>query len=677
MWIKSNDDGRMAMLRYNFNNYYDSAFDHRESTDVFDNHNDLAFKLNASEIDTDNDGISDNMELMLGLNPNSDRSDNDTFDSDRIFTRNINFEEGYAVVTGHADIYNVTIDKLSLNAVRSNVGAVTSPYELYSESGFVSVKIRFKYDLSKLNLLRAGIDSLHVYKFDPYSRTYSDIGGVVISDESFVECDLESNGVYLLGSDGLIDKSAEAYVSENTNVHLIIDNSGSLYESTDTYRSEENDVDFKRLSFAKKFVSDYDDGAKFAISVFTYGFKTLCDFDDDKSHVMNAIESIRTLGAGFDGTSVERAMVEGIELFSDDMINERNIIVILTDGISTDTAGYSTESILMRAKAKNVTIMTISLGRSYDKELLENIAENTGGRYFSILDSGLLENLHFMMNTSISDDIVDDDNNGEFDSYMMYDTGFNFDENSFNFDIYFDENSESVDFGMALLAKDWFRNDLDRDAKDMIGDVLDVSEPLHKYYSRMLSDYSDPDRYLDFKSNGDTLRIGSVRNDAISKGWKAITKGYDEPLSGWSKIELLVPGISTNLIGGAYSNVDDKLLKLIDYYNKKQTLCKQYGINNESSIDKTKQILNGGNPIVMKLSWIESDSCLSRYVLLTSFRRDLSDPNVFKMKVYDIIGHSMDDVILTRKKVVLSTGVDHVYVGSWEGKNVIITGYCE
>lgn len=673
-WIKSNDDGRLAILKYNFNNFYDSSFDHNEPVESFDGLNDILSKLSMSEMDSDSDGISDNIERILDLNPNSDMTDGVMSDSDCIFTRSMNFEEGEIVITGHANIYKATIDKLSINAVRSNAGVFTSPYELYCDGDFDSAVIRFRYDPTKLNIARINTNTLHVYKFDPYTRTYASVGGDVTISESSVDCAIDSNGVYMLGTDQIIDKSAEAYVSENTNIHLIIDNSGSLYESTDAYQSEENDVDFKRLSFAKKFVSDYADGAKFAISVFTYDFETLCDFDSDKSHVMMAIDSIRSLGAGFDGTSVERAMVMGLDSFSDNMSNERNIIVLLTDGISTNSAGYTIDSILMRAKAKNVTVITISLGQSYDRELLESIADNTGGRYYSILESNLLENLHLVMKTSMADDIVDDDANGEPDSYMLYDTGFDLEKDSLNFSAYRNEDAETVDFGMALFAKDWFRNDLDRDARNMIGDALDLSEPLHKYSSQMLSQYSKPENYLEFRSTGDTLRIGDIRNEAVSKGWKAVIIPYTETLTGWKKVELFVPGLSTGLIKSSYGNTDDLLFRLIDYYDKKLSQCKPYAIIDENSVNKTKQILGGGNPMVMKLSWIDGDQCLSRYVLLVGLRRDLDDPNVFKLKAYDVIEHSIDNVILTRKKVILGTGMNTVYVGNWNNKTVAITG---
>ena len=669
--IKSNDDNRIAALRYRFNQYYPGTFNHMESPDNASELTDVISKLNMSMIDSDNDGISDEIEKMVGLNPNSGKSDNVTLDSEKIFTRDIDFGEGIVTLTGNANIYGATVDKLSLNAVRSNAGVLSAPYELYCKDGFDSAEIKFKYDDEKLRMTGAGKDNIHIYRFDPYSKDYTNMGGKLSFADRTVNCDITENCVFLLGADNIIDKSAVAYASEKFNVHLIIDNSGSLYPSTDTYNSEENDVNFKRIAFAKKFVNEFDNDARFAISVFTYEFKTLCDFDSNKEKTINAIESIRTMGAGFDGTSVERAMVLGLDSFKDDTVDQRNIIILLTDGISTNSAGYTMQSILTRAKSKNVTVMTISLGDSYDRELLETIANNTGGQYYQISEANLLENLHARMMISMNDDIVDEDNDGEVDSYTLFDTGFVADTNGYSFDNFKLKTGESADLAMTSFARDWFWSHIFNAVYYDLDDV-DTDKPLRKYAMlSMNSSYMKPDEYLDFSSPSGVLKVKKeIRDEALSKGWTIIEIDYDEPAGVWKKAEILVPDGNSDAFGSAYGQVERDMIQSIEKYDS-SVLSGGFKLMSDASLDRVKSTLISGRPIVTKISWTEDGKYLSRYVLLTVLRRDLDDPNLFRLKVYDVNTRGPAEILLNR--IMVDNSV--MYVGEWSGKYVTLECY--
>ena len=424
--IKASEDNRIAQLRYNFNRFYPGTYNSVEQLDEdadydgdgFTNKDEAAGKTNivipdtdgdtivdrdeeksstdATNKDCDGDGIPDGIELLAGLDPLNLITDGITKDADRMFTRVINFDEGTFTVEGDGNIYGATLDKMSLNAVTSNAGALSAPYEFYCDTPFSSASVTFRFDPGVLTAAGITPENIQVFKFDPYLKKYNPIGGEYNGDNT-VSCDITENGVYVLGASNVIHKAAEAYGSAQMNVHILIDNSGSMYPKSVQSTSNENDVDFKRLKFAQNFVTAHDNTVKFAISVFTYDFKTLCDLDADKSHVVAAISSIKTLGAGFDGTSVERALMLGLEGFGENTISERNIIILLTDGISTDSAGYSLRDIVNLAKAKNVTIMTVSLGDEIDRELLQNIADATGGKYYPISEADVLEGLYSTM----------------------------------------------------------------------------------------------------------------------------------------------------------------------------------------------------------------------------------------------------------------------------------------
>jgi len=492
------------------------------------------------------------------------------------------------------------------------------------------------------------------------------------------------DGVFVLGSRKVIHTAAEAYRSQQMNIHLLIDNSGSMYPKSIQSTSEENDVDFKRLSFAQNFVTALDNSVKFSISSFTYEFRTLCDFDNDKSHVVTAIQSIRDLGAGFDGTSVERALMLGLESFGDQTTNQRNVIILLTDGISTDTAGYTLSDIVSHAKAKNVTINTISLGENIDRDLLRSIAASTGGQYYPISEANILEGLYSTLIASMDDDIVDDDFDGTPDSYTLYDTGFNSDMNGYSFNNFKSKECGTLDFGMVMLARDWFRSSVresydggDKLTYSFEGSTVSLSDPLRKVVLQtMQTPWVTPENYLNFLSNGEVLKVKTEdAAESQKKGWAKLTLDYEEPGAGWNKAEVLVPDHTVPTIRTAYSENDYAMLRAIHCYNALRDTGTNFPVNSEKDLNRIKTILETGTPIVTKIIWSEDDgTCYSRYVLLTALRRDLDDPNIFKIKIYDVNAESSSTIVMNRTLEYTASGRDDFsYTAKWDNHSVSLS----
>lgn len=713
---KANEDGRIASLRFNFNRFYPDTYNSPEELDSsadydgdgISNSDEITFKTSlinadsdsdgltdkdeekygtsATTSDCDGDGIPDGLEVLAGLDPLSPISDGHNKDADLKFTRVIDFDDGSLTLTGTAHIFGATFDNIYLNAVSSNTGAVTLPYELYSENGFDSAVISFTYNSAVLSAAGINDSSLAVFKFDPYSKSYTAVDNCVHNDDGSVSCELTENGVYVLGADNIIQKYNFSYDSDiRMNVSLLIDNSGSMYSKEIQPNSEENDVKFKRLSFAQKFVTALDNRVKFSISAFTYEFKELCKFDADKSHVVQSINSIRSLGAGFDGTSVERALMLGLESFDDSMKNDRNIIILLTDGISTNNAGYTLDNITALAKVKNVTIMTISLGKNIDRELLKNIADRTGGKYFPISKANVLEGLYSTMIASMKDDIVDDDYDGTPDSYTLYDTGFNPDVNGFSFFNFKSKTNGTLDFGMVMLARDWFKNNVPSACDDQEkrlsytfeGTTINTSETLRKVVlNTMQSPWLKPESYLNFLSGGETLKVKSEDAKAsLDMGWTKIDIPYEEPGTNWTTAEILVPDHVMKAIRKTYSENDLQMICAIHYYDSFRATGSNFTLNSESDFNKVKNVLSTGTPIVTKIFWEnKKGECFNRYVLLTTLRRDLENPNIFKIKVYDVNSESPSTIIVNRTIKLNSSGSeDYSYCASWNNKSVSLT----
>ncbi len=712
---KTNADNKIAALRYEFNQDYPRTFN---STEIIDPESDydkdsltnsieLSMSTNGSVADSDSDGIIDGDEERYGTDPLNHDSDNDGItdgaeilanlnpiaantsgkaDNELAVTRKIEFDEGYLTVQGNANVYEANVEKLSLYSVEANAGAFSAPYEFYCETEFDSAEITFTYSSGLLTAAGLTPENLHIYKFNPRTKEFSDIGGTPDADNNTISCKISENGVYLIGADHII----HTVIDENTNIniHLLIDNSGSMYPSSANYKSEENDVNFKRLAFATNLVAKLSDETDVAITAFTFSFNTLTDFTNNKTDIMTSINDIRNIGPGYDGTSVERALMLALDSFGEETQEERNIIIMLTDGISTDTAGYKLENILNSAKAKNVTIMTISLGNDIDRELLQNIADGTGGNYFPISDANALEGLYSTLIATMENDIVDEDMDGTPDSYSLYDTGFRAEENGFKFNNFKSSTFETMDFGMASLARDWFKGKVvtaaaqndDEVSYDFGKTTLDVTQPLSKVIlSSMTSKYTDPDYYLDFLSTGDTLKVNSdIFKEAKELGWIIKTVDYPGNSDIWTKAEYLVPNYAMGKIRVKYGDNDNAILRAIHYYNTFREDAEGLVLSDESDLNKVKKTLGSGTPMVMKMTWEENGQYYSRFVNLIALRRDMDNPNHFNLKIYDTNADPVDTITLNRTMKIegdRSFHGNYTYSASWDGKQVSVTFY--
>ncbi len=714
---KTNADNKVAALKYAFNQDYPGTFNNSETIDPendYDKDNltnsiELSMSTNGSVADTDgdgiidgdeekygtdpllsdtdNDGLSDGIEILSKLNPLSSEIIPGKSDMDMIFNHSIDFAEGTFSLSGNANIYGANVEKLSLFSVEANAGALSAPYEFYCSSEFDTASISFQYNPGVLSAGGLSPEDIKIYKFNPRTKEFTVVEDSSVNTENdTISCDISDNGVYLIGADHIVN----TVIDENTNVniHLLIDNSGSMYPSSNGYESEENDVEFKRLSFATNLVTKLNKNTDVAITAFTFAFDNLCDFTGDKSIISAAINRIRTIGPAYDGTSVERAIMMALDSFTEDSQDDRNIIIMLTDGISTDTAGYSLSDILNKAQAKNVTIMTISLGSNIDRVLLQNIADSTGGKYFPISDANALEGLYSTLIATMSNDIVDEDDDGTPDSYSLYDTGFRAEENGFKFNNFKSAVYPSMDFGMTMLARDWFKGQvkeavMPEDLKkgyDFSVTTLNTDEPLGKVIlSSMSSKYLDPDNYLNYKSEEGTLSVDKdIFKEAQELGWIIRTDDYPGASDKWQKVEYLVPNYEMGKIRVKYSENDNALLRAIHYYNTFKDTENGFVLSDESDLNKVKVILGAGTPMVMKMTWEENGKYFSRYVNLIALRRDMDNPNLFNLKIYDTNENPVDTVTLNRTMKLdtnRSFNGNYTYSASWNNRQVSITFY--
>ena len=82
--------------------------------------------------------------------------------------------------------------------------------------------------------------------------------------------------------------------------------------------------------------------------------------------------------------------------------------------------------------------------------------------------------------------------------------------------------------------------------------------------------------------------------------------------------------------------------------------------------------------MVMKMTWEENGQYYSRFVNLIALRRDMDNPNLFNLKIYDTNTDPVDTITLNRTMKIDGDGSFHnnyTYSATWDGKQVSVTFY--
>ena len=274
----------------------------------------------------------------------------------------------------------------------------------------------------------------------------------------------------------------------------------------------------------------------------------------------------------------------------------RNIIVMLTDGESDEFNPASVSSLANTAKDKDIIVLTVGLGRDVDRDWLQELAYSTGGKYYSASDANALNDVYKQIVTTLNYDIVtytnaDDNVRG----YSLYNTGFDPKVNGFSFKNFRTTTTASVDFGMAVMARDWYLGNVKTSLGDIapsdksdikvnaagydisgtdFGKQYDERVPLSKITSDLFAGtYSDVTKYLDYSCTGDILTLNDdYKYDSKNKGWvKDVTKISGGNLR-WKKVELLDMDIANGIdkIKGGYSSNDAEFAKALYRLNALQ-----------------------------------------------------------------------------------------------------------
>ena len=175
------------------------------------------------------------------------------------------------------------------------------------------------------------------------------------------------------------------YTAGYADVMLIIDRSGSMNWPATKIRDAKN--------AAKLFVDYMRDGDKAGVVSFSsyarYDYHLTTLTPEVKTAIKNKIGQISAWGM--------TAMGRGLRYGLNDLVNYGDpthswAMVMMSDGYHN--TGEHPNNVLPAIKSQNIRVYTIGLGPSVDKDLLEHIATETGGKYYYSPTSAQLQEIY-------------------------------------------------------------------------------------------------------------------------------------------------------------------------------------------------------------------------------------------------------------------------------------------
>lgn len=646
--------------------------------------------------DTDGDGILDGIEVMAGLDPTSAQT-NGTDDVSRDFTVSISEGEVSAQIKGTAQMYGTVLSNISLIGFSANSSIVSQAYEIYNTTDFESCTLTFKVDDDIISS-----KELSVFRFDASEGEFEKISSKTDKNANTVSAEISEYGAYMVGEVSSIGEEAL------TRIHFLIDNSGSLYPDEMVPDSPENDTDFKRLEFAEELIEQFDDTYTVAISKFTKDYTCLQDFTSDKNKLYDALDTIEHGDEKFNGTYIQTSLEKCIETFKDTNKKTVNIIIMITDGNTNESTKPDASYIAKLAKEKNIIIITVSIGSNIDKSILSEIAQQSGGKYYSASDADSLSEIHNQIVTSLNYDKVDisSDSSGGKIGYMLYDTGFVPSNDGFGFTNFRTTDSDSTAFGLALFAKEWFAKTLpvslngiefkekteynyDAEGYDLSGTEfesgLSDGDDLRSFSFIAVTTkrFTDCLSYIDFSgSRGAFLDIeADIKTEAIKKGWAYKTYNMDNDDLKWSRVYLLSLNISGKYdsIESTYGTDEAMFYKAINRLNAEQWNEKNnfYSLSDgDEGFNKLCNDLSQGIPSVIMLDGTHAVNALSLI-------RNAENPTEYILKIYDTNTVDVTKEIVIKKTVgctLTENGTvkssKNYYTATLDGESVLLT-YCD
>lgn len=317
--------------------------------------------------DTDGDGAMDGWEIDNGYDP---LVSGDDFQVEQEIIMGDVSAHIDAVVDGQA-VQTLGIQKTERTDILnpSIPGYLAEGVDLNVEGNLSGATLSFTFDEALLD----------VEGFDPVIYYYNEESGLLEPQQTIVSGNvasaaLEHFSTYILLNRTEFDKVWETEIKppeytgedqkDGLDVVLAIDSSGSM---------SSNDRQGLRREAAKRFVDKLGENDRGAIVDFDDYASVFCTMTSSKDALKAAIDKVDDNG----GTNLSDPVSMAVEILSAEENNHYKFIILLTDGVGSYSSVYS-----QQAKDAGIVIYTIGLGNGVNESLLQEIAEDTEGKYF-------------------------------------------------------------------------------------------------------------------------------------------------------------------------------------------------------------------------------------------------------------------------------------------------------
>jgi hypothetical protein len=679
----------------------------------------LQFSATAPAIaDSDGDGIPDGTELRAGTNPKEVMSDGVTPDADRTYQLVTHLDAVSVTVAGNFGIYGTTVDEYPLNTLNMP-GLLTPAVEInFPEEGMTGT---ISVDLSRINAAKWGEGSgAQIYRYNPDDGSMTPAQaagniGTAAGNSNFISASAQS-GIYFAA-----DKN---YMSADggTNIMFVIDNSGSMYPASLVSGSEENDLEFKRIAFAEDIIERVGDDVNFGVGKFTMQYNTLIGVTDNDKSALAALDSIRTVKENFDGTEISNSIIRALSEFDNNKF-DRNYIIAITDGLPSIVNKENEQRAIDLAREKNVSVITIGLGKKIDADFLSVIAAETGGVYYQAVNNSTfdiisekIEELLSRGRTTVIDERVlvpsedglsyTESTVGELKVLLLADSGFLVKEDTLAFkDVPTNYDPNGSDLGLAVFAKLYYSGDLPLSAAayttnsyvDVAGYNLSGSafyttgkqnlSELHLPISDSLSNYKTTiDRWDFTRIRGGLVPLSDTALRALAslEGYYSTEigtyewTGGERPLPGFMRtITFQHPTMFSDyeyaainidaLESEAAKNDEYQTLRAVNYYNsyddKGGVVWLSFGIDGKAAFDELETQLTLGKPAVLVAG--------GRAYNAARLSRSQEDPTLYIIEAYDPTdAYGMSTIIRLSATALYNSSGGYQYTANLLGETI-------
>ena len=419
-----------------------SDYDEDADNDLLSNGGELQKGTRPLNPDTDNDGILDGEEIKnAGTDPLNADTDGDgaldgwesengfdpkTFDSSFETTISAANPSSSNLVTAGVKVKGLTgsqASSLTIAPVDNSQQSLVSPsiagymgnaYEFSVDGSFDSAEISFSYDTGTFGQPDDDFRP-EIYYVNEQTHCLEKVENQD-ADGNTVTAYVSHFSTYILLNGVPFDKAWDADIKSANDA-----NDGMAFCFTLDYSQsmDDNDPYYLRKDVTKSFVEKLREEDQGALVSFVAKATVACPLTNDKNALNQAIDSIQNDSGwnfGTSGTNGTTALKTSLEELSKTNLKNKYIL-FMTDGEDTTSdPEKSYEDLIADAQSTGVKIYTVALGKA-NTELLNRIAESTGGKCYEAKAGLDLEDIYKDIEVETVDLFTDSNDDGIPDYY--------------------------------------------------------------------------------------------------------------------------------------------------------------------------------------------------------------------------------------------------------------------